>query len=405
MSIPGLMLVDESLLARLPDARDDFVAMVCAHEVAHLWFGCHVSMRWWDDLWLDEAMATYVSYAALAEVGAAADPWTAFCYREKPRAYLADELPGRQAVSSPVASAADALLRPAALTYSKGASVVRQLAALIGDDALRAGVTDYLRRFGGGAGDLDDLAACWSRAAGRDLSGWAVAMDVGDPLTEAVCWNAARHMVLVGELAAAGFAAGGRLAAGGAGGRRRLARPDPDDAVGARAGFGRRPRRPSGVRPVGGAANRATCSAMRPDAAAKEAAWRTALAAEPDTLAATRAELERGSLGHALRVVVSGQEAMLRSVLAARSAGRRTGRPAPLFGYSALLLLPVIHPGRRRPRGRRPSTAGARPAGRSPARAGGSRPAPPGRRRRRDARAASSPRSRTTCPPASARGS
>jgi aminopeptidase N len=653
MSIPGLMLVSESLLARLPDAADDVVAMVCAHEVAHLWFGCHVSMRWWDDLWLDEAMATYVSYAALAEVGASADPWTAFCYREKPRAYLADALPGRQAVSSPVASADDALLRSPALTYSKGASVVRQLAALIGDDALQAGVTDYLRRFGGGGADLDDLAACWSRASGRDLAGWAgewlraagapalraslatrpdatieslavvqdearahrigiglydlagdrlrrrrmvsaevsgprtlvalgegeavpdalvlndgdltyatvgldertlralaaAAMDMGDQLTEAVCWSAAWRMVLVGELAAADFA--GLVVRGlGRAETRPVAAAEvllewavrcadryarPADRAGLReriadaclAAAGREPAgssrqralaagfaasahgddqlqllrswlegtsraertaRPEGLEvdadlrgqilmtlssrglasnddlgalaaadPVGGAVNRATCSALRPDAAAKEAAWRAALAAEtdwqmaaayargvwvpgqealmagyrdryftealpalegrdlrvmrrladllypatladPDTVAATRTALDHGSLGHALRVVVSDQEAIMRSVLAARSTERRTGWPAPLLGA-------VILRGRRRPRARRPSTGGARPAGRSPARAGGSRPAPPGRRRRRDARAASSPRSRTTCPPARARES
>src|SRR5208282_247460 len=125
-----------------------------------LWFGCHVGMRWWDDLWQDEAMATYMSYTALGD-----DAWTAFCYRQKPRAYEADALPGRQPVSSPVASAADALFRLPA--------VIRQLAALIGDDALRAGLADFMRRFGGGSAGLEDLIGCWSRSAGRDLGGWA----------------------------------------------------------------------------------------------------------------------------------------------------------------------------------------------------------------------------------------
>ncbi|MGH3187406.1 MAG: M1 family aminopeptidase [Streptosporangiaceae bacterium] len=101
VSIPGLMMVNESLLARLSDAEDDTVPMVCAHEVAHLWFGGVVSMRWWDDVWLDEAMATYMSYTA--GIDGFAEPWTAFCYRDEPRAYLADELPGREPVSSPVA--------------------------------------------------------------------------------------------------------------------------------------------------------------------------------------------------------------------------------------------------------------------------------------------------------------
>ena len=172
ISMPGLMLVSENLLARMADPDDDFVAVVCAHEVSHLWFGCHISSRWWDDLWLDEAMASYVSYLAMAEAGMA-DPWTALSYREKPRAYEADALPGRQPVSSPVATAADALSRPVALTYSKGTAVIRQLAALIGDDALRAGLADYMRRFGGGTASLDDLIGCWSRSSGRDLSGWA----------------------------------------------------------------------------------------------------------------------------------------------------------------------------------------------------------------------------------------
>jgi aminopeptidase N len=172
ISTPGLMLVSENLLARMADPDDDFVAIVCAHEVSHLWFGCHVSSRWWDDLWLDEAMASYVSYLAMAEAGMA-DPWTALSYREKPRAYEADALPGRQPVSSPVATAADALSRPVALTYSKGTAVIRQLAALIGDDALRAGLADYMRRFGGGTASLDDLIGCWSRSSGRNLSGWA----------------------------------------------------------------------------------------------------------------------------------------------------------------------------------------------------------------------------------------
>jgi aminopeptidase N len=151
----------------MADPHDDFVAMVCAHEVAHLWFGCHVGARWWDDLWQDEAMASYLSYTVIG------DAWPAFCYREKERAYAADALPGRQPVSSPVASAADAMFRQVALTYSKGAAVIRQLAALIGDEALRAGLADFMRQFGGGSTTMDDLIGCWSRSSGRDLAGWA----------------------------------------------------------------------------------------------------------------------------------------------------------------------------------------------------------------------------------------
>ncbi len=165
-TVPGLMAVSETMLARMADPDDEIVTEVCAHEAAHLWFGSHVTMRWWDDLWLDEALATYLS----AEFTGG---WAGFGYREKTRAYRADELPGRLPVSSPVPSSALALSRPVPLTYSKGAAVIRQLGALIGDPALRAGLRDYLDRFGGGCGTLADLVTCWSRASGRDLAGWA----------------------------------------------------------------------------------------------------------------------------------------------------------------------------------------------------------------------------------------
>ena len=166
-SVPGLMLVSEDLLARLADPDDDFATMIAAHEAAHLWFGALVGMRWWDDLWLEESLATYLS--EWTEAG-----WTSFAYDEKPRALRADELPTTEPVSSPVATMAQARDRPNAITYVKGTAAVRQLAALIGPDTVTRGLTDYLNRFAGaGAARLDDLVGCWSRAAGRDLAGWA----------------------------------------------------------------------------------------------------------------------------------------------------------------------------------------------------------------------------------------
>ena len=166
-SVPGLMLVSEDLLARLADPDDDFAVMISAHEVAHLWFGGLVGMRWWDDLWLEESLATYLS--EWTDGG-----WTSFCYDEKPRALRADELPTTQPVSSPVATMAQALDRPNAITYVKGTAAVRQLAALIGPDTVTRGLADYLTRFAGqGSARLDDLVDCWSRASGRDLAGWA----------------------------------------------------------------------------------------------------------------------------------------------------------------------------------------------------------------------------------------
>ena len=152
-SVPGLMLVSEDLLARLADPDDDFAVMIAAHEVAHLWFGALVGMRWWDDLWLEESLATYLS--EWTDAG-----WTSFSYDEKPRALRADELPTTQPVSSPVATMAQARDRPNAITYVKGTAAVRQLAALIGPDTVTRGLADYLTRFADrGSARLDDLIA------------------------------------------------------------------------------------------------------------------------------------------------------------------------------------------------------------------------------------------------------
>jgi aminopeptidase N len=173
VTIPGVMGVSETMLHRLADPEDDFAAVVLAHEVAHLWFGSLVAERWWDDVWLAEALATYLSYTAWEETLGTDSPWRAFCMREQEAAYRADTLPSTEPVSSPVPAAADALARPSAITYSKGASAIRQLAALIGGDALRAGLRDYVTRYGGAAATLADLVGCWSTASGRDLAGWA----------------------------------------------------------------------------------------------------------------------------------------------------------------------------------------------------------------------------------------
>ena len=169
------MVVNEKLLGRPDGAGDQRGAMICAHEVAHLWFGALVGPRWWDDVWLDEAIATYLSYAALAAIAGVSESlsWTGFAYTDKPVAYSADELPSREPVSSPVSTAMQGRDKPFGILYVKGASVIRSLAALIGDDALRRGLSDYLTRFAFASATLDDLVGCWSRASGQDLAGWA----------------------------------------------------------------------------------------------------------------------------------------------------------------------------------------------------------------------------------------
>jgi aminopeptidase N len=173
MQMPGVMYVSERLLQRAADRQDDFVPVVLAHEVAHMWFGCLVEIRWWDDVWLAEALASYLSYAAATAVLDQPNAWAEFGLMGQASAYQADGLPSTQPVSSPVATAADALTRPASITYSKGTSVIRQLGAFIGADEVHAGLHGYLTRHAWTTATLGDLTAQWSAASERDLSAWA----------------------------------------------------------------------------------------------------------------------------------------------------------------------------------------------------------------------------------------
>lgn len=170
---PALMLVNENLLHRIPDGDDDFVATVIAHEVAHLWFGCFVDCQWWDDLWLAEAIATYLSYSAGESALGQASPWAEFAMQGKADAYRADTLPSTLSVASDIETADVALTRPPALTYSKGASVLRQLGALIGEQALHSAMHEYLTAFAHEAAELGDFLACCATAARRPLTEWA----------------------------------------------------------------------------------------------------------------------------------------------------------------------------------------------------------------------------------------
>jgi aminopeptidase N len=172
MQLPAVMYVSETLLQRAADQQDDFVAVVLAHEAAHLWFGCLVEGGWWDDLWLAESMASYLAYTAATAVLDQPHAWAEFGMTGKASAYQADGLPSTQPVSSPVATAADALTRPTAITYSKGTSVIRQLGAVIGADSVHAGLHDYLSRHAWKATSLPDLTDSWSTVSDRDLTEW-----------------------------------------------------------------------------------------------------------------------------------------------------------------------------------------------------------------------------------------
>ena len=143
------------------------------HEMAHMWFGDLVTMRWWDDLWLNESFATFVSHLATAEATEWTDAWASFNAGEKNRGYRQDQLPSTHPIVADIPDVPAVQVNFDGITYAKGASVLRQLAAYVGRDAFMAGVGAYLQRHAWGNATLADLLADLGAASGRDLAEWS----------------------------------------------------------------------------------------------------------------------------------------------------------------------------------------------------------------------------------------
>ncbi|MGL5928636.1 MAG: aminopeptidase N [Dermatophilaceae bacterium] len=145
-----------------------------AHEMAHMWFGDLVTMRWWDDLWLNESFAEYLAARALVETGVHRGAWVDFGVVRKLWGYAADRAPSTHPVAgSPAPDAISALGNFDGISYAKGASVIRQLIAYLGDDAFVTGVRNHLRDNAFGNADLADFLGAMSSAGGRPLDSWA----------------------------------------------------------------------------------------------------------------------------------------------------------------------------------------------------------------------------------------
>jgi len=176
MENPGCVLFrDDAFVFRsaASEAQRETRAVVIAHEMAHMWFGDLVTMRWWDDLWLNESFAEYMGHRVAAEATRFTEAWTAFSSDRKSWGYAADQRPSTHPVSGDVPDAARALLNFDGISYAKGASVLRQLVAWIGEDEFLAGLNDYFARHAHGNASLRDLLGALSRHTDRDLDSWA----------------------------------------------------------------------------------------------------------------------------------------------------------------------------------------------------------------------------------------
>ena len=131
-----------------------------------MWFGDLVTMQWWDDLWLNEAFASWASNWAMARATEFSDQWASFLALYKRPAYEMDMGPGRHPIRGEVADVNGAMANFDAITYVKGQSVLHQLMAYIGEDAFVEGLRSYFRDHAFGNTVLDDLMSAYAARVG-----------------------------------------------------------------------------------------------------------------------------------------------------------------------------------------------------------------------------------------------
>ena len=159
--------------SKVPEATVERRVVTILHELAHMWFGNLVTMRWWNDLWLNESFAEYMSTLATAEATRWRDAWTTFSSLEKSWAYRQDQLPSTHPIVAEIRDLEDVEVNFDGITYAKGASVLKQLVAWVGRDAFLTGVRRYFAKHEWGNTELRDLLAELEATSGRDLAAWS----------------------------------------------------------------------------------------------------------------------------------------------------------------------------------------------------------------------------------------
>ena len=161
--------------SKVTDASYERRAETILHELAHMWFGDLVTMEWWNDLWLNESFATYASVRCQADATRWTGAWTTFANVEKTWAYAQDQLPSTHPIVAEIRDLEDVYVNFDGITYAKGASVLKQLVAYVGDEAFISGLRSYIRQHAWGNARLSDLLGALEQASGRDLGAWSKA--------------------------------------------------------------------------------------------------------------------------------------------------------------------------------------------------------------------------------------
>ncbi|MFV2120473.1 aminopeptidase N, partial [Streptomyces sp. Act-28] len=179
MENPGLVTFRDDFVFRsaVTVAERQTRAMVIAHEMAHMWFGDLVTLKWWDDIWLNESFAEYMGYQTVNEATTRyPDTWIDYGIARKSWGYDADQRPSTHAVApdpDAVPDTASALLNFDGISYAKGASALRQLVAWMGEKEFLAGINNHFARHRFGNATLADFIDNLASATDRDVHAWA----------------------------------------------------------------------------------------------------------------------------------------------------------------------------------------------------------------------------------------
>ncbi len=159
--------------SRQPRSFYDFRCSVILHEMAHMWFGDLVTMKWWDDLWLNESFAEWACYHAAVEATEFDEAWTGFTNARKQTGYRQDQMPSTHPIAADNYDLHAVEVNFDMITYAKGASVLKQLVAWVGLEPFMVGLRQYFKDHAYANSEFSDLLQALETASGRELSDWA----------------------------------------------------------------------------------------------------------------------------------------------------------------------------------------------------------------------------------------
>ncbi|OTA29706.1 aminopeptidase N [Alloscardovia macacae] len=171
----GTVTIRDSYIfeSKVTDALFERRDVTVLHELAHMWFGDLVTMKWWNDLWLNESFAEFTSTLATAETTQWHDAWATFASGEKSWGQAQDEMPTTHPIVAEIKDLHDTEINFDGITYAKGASVLKQLVAYVGRKEFFAGIHNYLEKHQYSNATLTDLLAELEATSGRDLKNWS----------------------------------------------------------------------------------------------------------------------------------------------------------------------------------------------------------------------------------------